>query len=167
MVYSTYFHDKQLQGVDGNSYIIDAFYLWKLLRIELAFQWLNQMFDFVFVYSGVFCLKIICLQPFLQFQVFVFQVSELIHQSCMVFRKFAIFGFLFTIRFKIILSITSEYLTKLKFAGLPARYDPDLYDFSRTEGVDERQMRELREQVWIRRVYHGVWDVVFHVVRVV
>ncbi|MBA4500375.1 IS21-like element ISBf2 family helper ATPase IstB, partial [Bacteroides fragilis] len=42
----------------------------------------------------------------------------------------------------------------LKFAGLPARYDLDLYDFSRTEGIDQRQMRELRELVWIRRTYN-------------
>ena len=47
-----------------------------------------------------------------------------------------------------------SYLTRLKFAGLPARYDLDLYDFSRTEGIDQRQMRELRELVWIRRTYN-------------
>ena len=38
-----------------------------------------------------------------------------------------------------------KYLCRLKAAGLPARHDLDRYDFTRTEGIDSRKLRELRE----------------------
>ena len=37
-----------------------------------------------------------------------------------------------------------KYLCRLKAAGLPARHDLDRYDFTRTEGIDSRKLRELR-----------------------
>ena len=35
-----------------------------------------------------------------------------------------------------------KYLCRLKAAGLPARHDLDRYDFTRTEGIDSRKLRE-------------------------
>ena len=36
-------------------------------------------------------------------------------------------------------------MCRLKAAGLPARHDLDRYDFTRTEGIDSRKLRELRD----------------------
>ena len=38
-----------------------------------------------------------------------------------------------------------SFLSRIKVAGLPARHTLDEYDFNRTEGLDGRQLRELRE----------------------
>ena len=42
----------------------------------------------------------------------------------------------------------------MKAAGLPARHDLDRYDFTRTEGIDPRKLRELRELVWVGQAYN-------------
>ena len=47
-----------------------------------------------------------------------------------------------------------KYLCRLKAAGLPARHDLDRYDFTRTEGIDSRKLRELRELVWVGQAYN-------------
>lgn len=47
-----------------------------------------------------------------------------------------------------------KYLRRLKAAGLPQRHDLSLYDYSRTDGIDRRQMRELCELTWISRAYN-------------
>ena len=47
-----------------------------------------------------------------------------------------------------------QYLCRLKAAGLPARHDLDRYDFTRTEGIDPRKLRELRELVWVGQAYN-------------
>jgi len=47
-----------------------------------------------------------------------------------------------------------NYLCRLKAAGLPARYDLDTYDFERTDGMDARRLRELRELVWVGQAYN-------------
>ena len=47
-----------------------------------------------------------------------------------------------------------KYLCRLKAAGLPARHDLDRYDFTRTEGIDPRKLRELRELVWVGQAYN-------------
>jgi len=45
-------------------------------------------------------------------------------------------------------------LCRLKAAGLPMKYDLDLYDCNRTEGMDDRRLRELRELVWVNQAYN-------------
>ena len=45
-------------------------------------------------------------------------------------------------------------MCRLKAAGLPARHDLDRYDFTRTEGIDSRKLRELRELVWVGQAYN-------------
>ena len=47
-----------------------------------------------------------------------------------------------------------SYLTRLKLSGLPAKYDLDLYDYDRAEGMDNRRLRELRELVWVNQAYN-------------
>lgn len=47
-----------------------------------------------------------------------------------------------------------NYAGRLKAAGLPVRYDLDTYDFSRTEGMDVRKLRELRDLVWVEQAYN-------------
>lgn len=47
-----------------------------------------------------------------------------------------------------------SFLSRMKAAGLPARHTLDEYDFSRTEGLDGRQLRELRELTWMSRAYN-------------
>ena len=44
-----------------------------------------------------------------------------------------------------------SFLSRMKAAGLPARHTLDEYDFNRTEGLDDRQLRELRELTWMTR----------------
>ena len=53
-----------------------------------------------------------------------------------------------------------KYLCRLKAAGLPARHDLDRYDFTRTEGIDSRKLRELRELVWWDRHTTCFWQAV-------
>ena len=36
-----------------------------------------------------------------------------------------------------------SYLTRLKLSGLPAKYDLDLYDYDRAEGMDNRRLLSL------------------------
>ena len=47
-----------------------------------------------------------------------------------------------------------SFLSRIKVAGLPARHTLDEYDFNRTEGLDGRQLRELRELTWMSRAYN-------------
>lgn len=53
-----------------------------------------------------------------------------------------------------------KYLCRLKAAGLPARHDLDRYDFTRTEGIDSRKLRELRELVGWDRHTTCFWQAV-------
>ena len=47
-----------------------------------------------------------------------------------------------------------SFLSRIKVAGLPARHTLDEYDFNRTEGLDGKQLRELRELTWMSRAYN-------------
>lgn len=47
-----------------------------------------------------------------------------------------------------------EIFVPFEAAGLPARHDLDRYDFTRTEGIDSRKLRELRELVWVGQAYN-------------
>lgn len=47
-----------------------------------------------------------------------------------------------------------NYSCRLKAAALPAKYDLDSYDSDRSEALDGRRLRELRELVWMNRAYN-------------
>lgn len=49
---------------------------------------------------------------------------------------------------------SKNYSCRLKAAALPAKYDLDLYDYNRAEGMDNRRLRELRDLVWVNQAYN-------------
>ena len=46
------------------------------------------------------------------------------------------------------------YERRLVAARLPRKHDLDEYDYNFYEGIDRRQMKELRELVWLREAYN-------------
>lgn len=47
-----------------------------------------------------------------------------------------------------------DYERRLVAARLPRKHDLDEYDYNFYEGIDRRQMKELRELVWLREAYN-------------
>lgn len=47
-----------------------------------------------------------------------------------------------------------DYERRLVAVRLPRKHDLDEYDYNFYEGIDRRQMKELRELVWLRETYN-------------
>ena len=47
-----------------------------------------------------------------------------------------------------------DYERRLVAARLPRKHNLDEYDYNFYEGIDRRQMKELRELVWLREAYN-------------
>ena len=51
-------------------------------------------------------------------------------------------------------AVEEDYERRLFAARLPRKHDLDEYDYNFYEGIDRRQMKELRELVWLREAYN-------------
>lgn len=51
----------------------------------------------------------------------------------------------------------TDYLRRLKMAGLPTTHDLDHYDFNFSNGVSKPELKQLRELVWLEQNYNIVF----------
>ena len=51
----------------------------------------------------------------------------------------------------------TDYLRRLKMAGLPDNHDLDYYDFTVSNGMSKPELQQLREMVWLEQNFNVVF----------
>lgn len=51
----------------------------------------------------------------------------------------------------------TDYLRRLKMAGLPGNYDLDYYDFNVSNGIPKSELEQLRQLVWLEQNFNIVF----------